>query len=509
MKRETLNHQKGAALVMVLQLTVVGALMVGGIAFLVTSQNQFNSRTLRSERALWMAETGTQRFLAGFRNQNDCITKDISATNLNTSCNGYWLNSWIPVRDENSKTIGEYRITMLPGDQSSSVKRIKSEGKVYISKSGTTEIGVAKRVIGAQLERFSLDNFAIASNNQLGGARINGGAKIHGGIFTSGRLGLDSSSTGIYNDYSDLNDAQNFPATISGNPGYSIPAIAPRAEVYVYKDNITNPPPTPNGGIEIASQSKLGTNTDPMKAIHTDASVVDPGTGANPPLVTVGDGVVGNGEDTQVHADKRDHELPTVTFPDASAGSTYMEERRVEAAANGCQITGPVTLDGSDYSGCANFTYSATNKLITISGPVYITGDLTLQGPIKYVGRGAVFVIGDILAVKGIEPNVPADYPQNAALGLIASSDMSLTEGNGSSVRYAGSFFGNDTLTIEQCKVFGNIFGGTVNLPTTSTRPDIYVHPEVRAKTGVPMPDFPNSKITKAQWWEMHSDAAK
>ena len=60
-----------------------------------------------------------------------------------------------------------------------------------------------KRVIGVELTRFSLDNFAIASNSQLGGSRINGGARIHGGIFTSGRLGLDASSTGIYNDFSD------------------------------------------------------------------------------------------------------------------------------------------------------------------------------------------------------------------------------------------------------------------------------------------------------------------
>ncbi|MBT9545479.1 MAG: hypothetical protein IV090_08825 [Candidatus Sericytochromatia bacterium] len=509
MKRQKPRHEKGAALVMVLQLTVVGALMVGGIAFLVTSQTQHNFRTLRSEKALWVAETGVQRFMAGFRNDNDCVTKTISENNLNNTCTGYWLNNWIPVHDENNKVIGEYRVSMLPGNIPAK-KIIKSEGKVYASKNGSTEINMVKRVVGAQLERFSLDNFAIASNNQLGGARINGGARIHGGIFTSGRLGLDAASTGIYNDYNDLNDNQNF-------QGYPAPVVAPRAEVFVYKDNQANPPPTPNGGVEIAAQADLGTSTNPLKGLHTDSSVVDPGTGGNPDPLTVGDSVVGNGEDTQVYADKRDHELPAVNFPDASASSQYMADRLAEAQTNGCVRNSPLVLDNTTVAapggaGCGSkFTYtvSGNTRLLHIQGPVFIYGNVTMNGLIQYTGQGAIFVIGSVTAVKGLEPLVPSDYPNNAALGIVASDDLSLTEGNGSSVKYAGSFFGNRNLNIEMCKIFGNIFGGKVNLPTTGTRPDVYVHPEVRSKVGVPMPDFENSTVTKAEWWEMYGRAAK
>src|SRR3990167_8629117 len=114
MNKSKLKIQQGAALVMVLQLTVVGALMMGGVAYLATSQTKFNARTLLSERALWMAETGTQRFMAGLKNENDCINWALSSSNLNASCTGYWLNTWIPVRDDRGKTIGEYRVSLLP-----------------------------------------------------------------------------------------------------------------------------------------------------------------------------------------------------------------------------------------------------------------------------------------------------------------------------------------------------------------------------------------------------------
>lgn len=514
MKKSLLKSQKGAALVMVLQLTVVGALMMGGVAYLATSQTKFNARTLLSERALWMAETGTQRFMAGLKNENDCINWALSSSNLNASCTGYWLNTWIPVRDDRGKTIGEYRVSFLPS-QLPHLKRIKSEGKTYSAKSGDVEVNSLKRVIGAELTRFSLDNFAIASNNQLGGARINGGARIHGGIFTSGRLGLDASSTGIYNDYNDLQDSQNF-------QGYNTPGVAPRAEVYVYKDNSADSAVTPNGGIELASQADLGTNTSAMQAIHTHSEVDDPGTGTPPAPSTVGDSIVGNGEDTKVFADKKDHQLPDINFPDASANSAYLNARLAEAQANGCVrgsalapsplILGNSTVVAPAGGGCGSkFTYTVSGgtRVLHISGPVFIYGDVFLNGPIVYTGQGAMFVLGNVMGEKGLEPQVKSDYPEHAALGIVASGDLSLTEGSGSSVKYAGSFFGNKSINIEKCKVFGNIFGGTVNLPTTGTRPDIYVQPEVRAKVGVPMPDFSNNRVIKNAWWEMHSQALK
>ena len=512
-KSKRISAQKGMALAMVLQLMVVGTLMVGAVAYLTTSQHKFNLRTLQSERALWVAETGVQRFISGLRHENDCIDWSLSPSDLNTSCTGQWLDSWVTVKDENGRALGEYRVTMLSGSLTS-IKRIKAEGKAYLSKDGGVEVKMTKRVIGVELTRFSLDNFAIASNNQLGGARINGGAKIYGGIFTSGRLGLDASSTGIYNDFTDLQTTQNF-------QGYTTPTGTPKAEVYVYRDNITNPAPNPNGGIELSSQAGLGTNTNPMEGIHTDANVVDPGVGSPPAPNTIGDGIVGNGQDTQVFANKKDHSLPAVTFPDASANSSYMQARLVEAQANGCVlgssaapsalVLDSVTVPSPFGASCTNFSYavSGSTRQIAINGPVFMYGNLTLKGPIVYQGIGVIFVIGNVVAERGLEPQVPANYPATAALGIVASGDLTLSEGNGSSVKYAGSFYGNNSVNVDKCKIFGNIFGGTVNLPTTGTRPDIYVQPEVRSKLGVPMPDFNNTRINKNNWWEMYGTAAQ
>ncbi|MGE3728247.1 MAG: hypothetical protein AB7I41_22015 [Candidatus Sericytochromatia bacterium] len=505
---------------MVMQLSVVGALMVGAIAYMVTSQNKFNLRSLRTERALWVAETGAQRFLAGFKDRNDCMDNP-----TNTSCTGYWLDTWVPVHDETAKTIGEYRVSLMdidgvaPAAQGSKKRRIKVEGKVYDSKVGSTEVNMAKRVIGVQYEKMTLDNFAIASNHQLGGSRINGGLRVYGGVFTAGRLGLDSSSTGVYNDYHDLDDSQNF-------QGYPIPAIPPTGEVYVYKDNVTNPPPNPNGGIELSSQADLGTNTARFKAIHTDASVVDPGVGSPVDAATVGDSVVGNGQDTQVYADKRDHDLPDVNFPDASANSTFMQARLADATANGCVrgssgapldlVLGTTSISGGTFAaGCSNFSYTVTGsggsqtRVININGPVFIWGSISASASVTYTGKGAIFATGNSSFTESLTPANPTDYPNNAALGMVCSGNMTLGQGSGSGTHYAGSFFGNQSVTITKAKIFGNVFGGTIELPDGATRPDIYVHPEVRDKVGVPMPDFTNVRINKTNWWEMHSDAAK
>lgn len=515
------RQEKGAALTMVLQLSVVGALMVGAIAYMVTSQNKFNLRVLRSERALWVAETGAQRFLAGFKDRNDCL-EDPTDTNCGSlGASAYWLGQWVPVHDENNKTIGEYRVSLLPIDgvdpmtvSANKRRRIKAEGKVYDAKSGTTEINMVKRVIGIQYEKFTLDNFAIASNHQMGGARINGGARIYGGVFTSGRLGLDASSTGIYNDYHDLQTTQNF-------PNYSIPTVPPSGEVFVYKDNISSPPPSPNGGIELAAQADLGTNTNRFKAIHTDPSVVDPGNGT---AATVGDGVIGNGEGN-VFADKKDHDLPNVNFPDASVNSDFMQARLAEATANGCVrgssaapsdlVLADATIANPGGSGCTNFTYTVSGsganrtRILHINGPVFIWGNISATENVTYTGKGAIFVTGTATFPNSLQPHVPSDYPNNAALGLVSSGAMTLGQGSGSGTHYVASFFGNQSITIQKCKIFGNIFGGTVNLPTTGTRPDIYVHPEVRDKVGVPMPDFTNVRVNKTAWWEMHGSAAK
>ncbi|PIQ27342.1 hypothetical protein COW36_15640 [bacterium (Candidatus Blackallbacteria) CG17_big_fil_post_rev_8_21_14_2_50_48_46] len=519
MLRPKKTREQGAALVMVLQLSVVGALMVGAIAYLVTSQNKYNLHSVRNERALWMAETGAQRFLSGLRNGDDCIDFSISTTNLNSSCTGYWLNTWIPIHDENNKTIGEYRVSLLPSTESK-VKRVKSEGKVYDSKNGTVEINMSKRVIGVQFERFSLDNFAIASNHQLGGARINGGVRIYGGVFTAGRLGLDASSTGIYNDYHDLDTNQNF-------HGYPSPASPPQGEVYVYKDNISNPAPNPNGGIDLASQSDLGTNAAAFKAIHTDASVVDTGTPTGNPLPsTVGDSIVGDGQDTQVHANKIDHELPNVNFPDASVNSQFMTDRLVEATTNGCVrgssgapsnlVLGNASIANPAGAGCGSkFTYTVTGsgnnqvRLLHIEGAVFIYGSISAAEGIKYTGKGAIFATGNATFSEGLEPSVPTDYPNNAALGVVTSGDMALGQGSGSDTKYVGSFFANQQATINKSKIFGNIFAGRLEIPDTGTRPDIYVHPDVREQVGVPMPDFTNVKVSKTAWWEMYGDAAK
>lgn len=519
-QRSRYRQEKGAALTMVLQLSVVGALMVGAIAYMVTSQNKFNFRVLRSERALWVAETGAQRFLAGFRDRNDCLEDPTDTSCGSFGSSAYWLNTWIPVHDENNKTIGEYRVSIL-NDNSNPVcanpsnKRlcIKAEGKVYDAKTGSTEINMVKRAIGVKYEKFTLDNFAIASNHQMGGARINGGARIYGGVFTAGRLGLDASSTGIYNDYHDLQTPQNF-------PNYTVPSTPPNGEVYVYKDTVSNPPPNPNGGIELAAQADLGTNTHPFKAIHTDPSVVDPGNGTP---ATVGDGVIGNGEGN-VFAQKKDHDLPNVNFPDASVNSSFMQDRLAEAQANGCVLgssTAPANLELGDTTinpiipGCSNFTYTVSGagsnrtRIIDINGPVFIWGNLSATVDVTYRGKGAIFVTGNATFPKSLQPQVPADYPHNAALGVVASGNVTLGQGSGSGTFYVGSFFGNQSVTVQKCKIFGNIFGGTVNLPTTGTRPDIYVHPEVREQVGVPLPDFTNVRVNKTAWWEMYGRAAK
>lgn len=496
------TRQQGAALTVVLLLSALISLIVGGIVFSVTSQGTFNRHSMKYEKALWISETGIQRAMSGLKNSNDKMSWTMSmATPVPVSSGGYWMKQWIAVHDENGKEIGAYWTELM--ERTRSRMRLKVKGKVYDTKdSSGNELGAIERVIGVELSRFTIGNFAIASNHQMGGTHINGGARVYGGVFTSGKFNLDSSSTGIYNKYQDLGTVQNF-------ENYPTPSDSPDAELFIYKDALSIPAPNPNGVADI-NNSDVGTTDAPLKGLHTqeDSTTVDPGDPSNPR--TVGDGVIGNGSNTIAEPTKQDHKMPKVNFPDASANSTFMQERKTEAIANGNSFfTGNVTLGAANVSIGTGMVYDATTKNIAINGSVYIKGNLTIENEVTFTGKGSIYVEGDISASGGVEPKVKADYPAVAALGLVASNNITLDEGTGSSGRFAGFFFGNNNIEVHKCKIFGNIFGGTVNLPTTGTRPDIYVHPILMDEIGVPLPDFTQAVVYKTNWWEMSGDAKK
>ena len=475
--------------------------MVGLMAKNMTNQNSFNQRSWKQEKALMNAEYGVERLITALAHENDGITwamKDVNSAPAIPPA-GFWLWDWQSIKDDNGKEVGRYKVEMLPDPNSPKVMRIKATGMAFNQiKNGQPQDTVA-RSIGVNLKRITLGDFAIASNHQLGGARINGGARVYGGMLTSGNLSMDASSTGIFNDYTDLQDSQNF-----GN--YTPPTESPNGEVFVYKDS-SLPTNADNGVITLAAQATLGTSSAPMQGIHTaeDSLSVDPGNGGTG---TDGDGILGNGQDNAKGT--KDHKLPDIDFPDASAGSSFMEARKTDAGLNGSALyVGDITFGSTSFTigtGPA-LSYNASTGVVDISGEVYIEGDVTAPNPLKYTGKGGLFIEGNFTAPKGIEPNSPADFPHNSALAIVSSGDMSLGQNSGQSSKYAGFFFGSQSLNVQKAKIFGNVFGNVVNLPTTGTRPDIYVHPALMESTGVELPDFINAQIMKDLWWEMNGAA--
>ncbi len=497
------RSQSGVALFSALILVLVMGALVTTMAISFTGQNKFNQRSWKYEKSLMMAETGVQRVITGLAHENDAITWDMKNLSVIPSSppSGFWLWSWQSIKNEQGKEIGRYRIEIMPGNTNKKRMRLKAYGMAFEHKKDGTPTESVQRAIGVELRQISLGDFAIASNHQLGGARINGGARIYGGILTGGELHLDSSSTGVFNDYLDIQDNQNF-------SGYTTPATAPEAEIFVYKDpNL--PAGANNGTIKLASQAALGTSTQPMKKIHTaeTSTSIDPGNGD---AITVGDGIIGQGEGRA--KGPRDHRLPDLQFPDASSGSGFMNARQLEAQQNGNAVyNGDLVFGSTSFTigdGPA-LTYDGATGALTINGPVLINGNVQMTKAIQYDGKGGLFVDGNVASNRGIEPATPAGYPDQHALGLVATGDMQLGSNSGSSTKYAGFFFGNRSLNLQKAKIFGNVFGNTINLPTTGTRPDIYVHPDVMASTGVTLPDFNQAEIVKEMWWEMNGSAAR
>lgn len=501
--KHPLRQQKGTALFSVLILTLVAGAAVSSLVVSFTGQNKANRRSWQYEKSLMMAEAGVQRAITALAYDNDSLSwemKDLTAVPAEPP-EGFWLWAWQPVKDQNGKEVGRYRIEMMPDQPKNRIMRLKVYGMAYERTQNNQPVDGVQRVIGVELKQITLGDFAIATNHQLGGARINGGARIYGGILTGGELHMDASSTGIFNDYTDLQDNQNF-------TGYNIPSDPPDGEVFVYKDpNL--PAGANNGVIKLASQATLGSNDKPMQGIHTaeSSSLIDPGNGTSG---TQGDGIIGNGEGNA--KGPRDHKLPDIQFPDASHDSSFMKQRLAEAKANGDAVhTGDLVFGDTSFtigSGPA-LSYDAAAGQITISGPVFVTGNLSALKPLTYSGKGGIFVDGNTHLSEGLEPLDPSQYPAQHAIGMVASGDMQLGRNSGASSKFAGFFFGNRSLNIQKAKIFGNVFGNTVNLPTTGTRPDIYVHPEVMAETGVTLPDFGRAEVVKNAWWEMSGSAAK
>lgn len=498
------HHQEGMALFSALILSVIAGAMMTTMVISFTGQNKANTHSKTYDNAMMMAEVGIQRFVTGLTHENDGIkwstVQGITAP-PNSPPNGFWLWQWHPVKDANGNEIGQYRLEMLPmgaGNNGRKI-RVKAYGQAYTHKVGSQPRNLSQRAIGVEFEQSSLADFAIASNHQLGGARINGGSTIHGGILTGGELHLDSSSTGIYNDYGELDEPETGGKKRSMFSGYNKPGNAPTpdAEVFIYKDDTATT--TNNGMVKLASQAGFGTASSPLKAVHTaeDSTVKDPGGGGGD---TAGDGIIGNGAGNH-HNAKRDHKMPNVTFPDASLGSEFMTERAAEADS---------TLNASDLNFATSFTkgnlsYNKATKTLTISpdgSSVYITGNVSFPNEIKYSGKGGLFIEGNFTSEYGIEPVDKSKYPSDHALGITCTGDMKLGKGSGSSTEYAGFFFGNKSIGIEKANVYGNIFGNVVNLPTTGTRPTIIVHPEVMGETGVTLPDFTYPQLNKNLWWE-------
>lgn len=501
-RRGQLKSQQGAALFSVMMLAVVMSGLVGLMAITFTGQNRFNQRSWKHERSLLVAEMGVQRVITGLAHNNDAIRwddKNLSAAPASPRP-GFWLWGWQPVKNDKGVEIGRYKIEVISSGSQKKIMRIKATGLTYDRYENGQPVGGVQRAFGVELKQLSLGDFAIATNHQLGGARINGGARIYGGLLTAGEVHLDASSTGIFNDYVDLQANQNF-------SGYTLPTEAPDAEVFVYKDP-SLPANANNGVVKIASQAVLGTADKPMQGIHTgeDSTSVDPGTGSGD---TAGDGIIGHGEEKT--KGPKDHKLPDIQFPDASSGSTFMQEREADALANGNAV-----FDGDIEFGNTSFTigsgpalsYNASTGTVTVSGPIFVRGNMKTTKKLNYVGKGGMFVDGNVKAPHGIEPADKAGYPQQHAVGVIASRNMELGQPSGDSTRYAGFFYGNESLKVEKAKIFGNLFGGTIQLPTSGTRPDIYVHPEVMANTGVTLPDFVQVEIVKNLWWEMTGNAA-
>ncbi|PKL79145.1 MAG: hypothetical protein CVV27_02255 [Candidatus Melainabacteria bacterium HGW-Melainabacteria-1] len=500
-------------MVMVLQISVMVALAIAGMTIIMTSQHKHNAQNKRFERSLWVAESGIQRVISGLRHNNDGVSWGM-ATTVPSPKGFYWFGDWIALNDDQGKKIGEYMVDFINRAEATNQRlRLRVRAKSFVENGAEDQY--VERVIGVDLTKWTLDNFAIASDNQLGGARINGGSEIHGGIFTSGQLHLDSASTGIYSDYSNLHNTSGGPGVFQG---YTPPVVAPKAEVFVFEDpSYTG---TECNGCVKVNNSGLGTNSDPLTAIHTaeNDTTIDPGVSGQP--YTTGDGVVGNGEEDYV-AEKIDHEMPEVEFPDTHKDSEFMQARLAEATANGNSVCGGTSLaptgmilDAADVTCGTGLTYTApsggNDGRIAINGAVYVYGDLVIKGPVEYTGKGVIFVEGKSTLTGGLGPQVKADYPNDAAIGIVATDDMDISNGSGPDKNYAGSFYSNKALNLQKSNVFGNLFGReAVNMPTTGTRPTIYVHPLVRAQLGIPMPDFTRSIVTVSNWWEMSGTAAR
>lgn len=497
-----LRSQRGAALFTVLMIAGLMSALVGLMAISFTGQNNFNRRNWKHDRALMTAEMGIQRAVTGLAHTNDGMSwnyKNLTAAPAAPPAS-FWLWQWQTIKNEQGVETGRYQIEILPSGSNHKLMRLKATAMVYDRIQNGKAEGVVQRAFGVELRQLTLGDFAIATNHQLGGARINGGARVYGGLLTSGEVHLDASSTGIYNEYVDLQTSQNF-------AGYGMPEDKPSGEVFVYKDP-TLPAGASNGTIRLAAQATLGTAGDPMQGIHTaeDSTVQDPGDGSPG---SEGDGILGQGQDRA--KGPRDHKLPDIQFPDASSGSTFMDAREIDAAANGNAVyTGDLEFGTTSFSigsGPA-LSYDGTTGIITVSGPIFIKGNVKSDRPLRYSGKGGLFVDGDFTAREGVEPVDPAGYGSTHALGVVASDIMELGRHSGDSSHYAGFFFGNNTLKVEKAKIFGNLFGNTIQLPTAGTRPDIYVHPGVMAATGVELPDFVKAEIVRNLWWELSGSAA-
>lgn len=502
---KTKPSQQGVALVMVMLISLVVAIIISGFVYTVNSHSKFNLLNSKQERALWMAETAVQRMISGLKYNNDNVSWLMASVKPTTPPTGFWLWQWNTVKDENGQAIGRYWLEIM--EKTNRTMVIKAYGLSFnrTDNSGNP-VDATVRVVGVKIARFSLGKFAVATNHQLGGAHFNGGARIYGGVFTSGRFHLDAASTGVFNEYKDFNTNQNFPS-------YNQPAQAPDSEIFVYTDPYTSPTPDPNGVID-TNTDLLGTSTAPLVAIHTkeDSTIVDPGVSGQP--VTTGDGVIGNKEGG-VNALKRDHTLPNVNFPDASAGGAFMTGRETEADAVGATYTGDITLGGGSATVTSigggtppSFEYDLSEDNLEVNGPVYITGNVTIDGPVTWTGKGALFIEGNVTITGGWEPKFPTQMPIDHAVAVVASGDAQLGTNNGSSTHYVGFFFGNNSISIQKAKVLGNIYGNQVNFPTTGTRPDVYLEPELMDRAGVPLPDFTNGYIQKDDWWEITGSGA-
>ncbi len=167
----------------------------------------------------------------------------------------------------------------------------------------------------------------------------------------------------------------------------------------------------------------------------------------------VTDGYTGNKGASSVYSDNgsnADYDLGDglVTFPSLADPcppyGTYQDYlQSTSYVRNGALTLGTST---SYVFGDANggLVYNKDTKTLTVYGKVYVSGDITLDTSIKYVGAGTLISTGDININGNLLPNT--GFPLTDRLGLIAAHNM--TVGGSSQLTVAAACYAQYQINI-------------------------------------------------------------